>query len=318
MIEVPTVLILGAGASQPYGYPLGIDLKNKIISRFDRLQHHGTSYLDKLDLDVDLVREFIYNFRRSTRTSIDSFLNYHKDEYAEIGKIGIVEIISSCESPKKPITKEEILGKPIVDDWHQYLAEFIFNCDFDDINDNKLSIINYNYDRILEAFLYTSLRFNYKEGVSNAECASKIKKIPFIHMYGRLDPLPWEVKGGRAYGSPCSTDDILKISKNLRLIHEAAKEGIPKKADNLIAEAERVYFLGLDLRRQETLNQLDLTNLKHKEIVATAFGLEQSEITQIQRVMESNANISSPDPEDHPIVGNMETLAMIRTHKAFQ
>ena len=38
MIETPTVLILGAGASKPYDYPLGIDLKDKIIRRLYALQ----------------------------------------------------------------------------------------------------------------------------------------------------------------------------------------------------------------------------------------------------------------------------------------
>ena len=30
MITVPTTLILGAGASEPYGFPLGVGLLNKV------------------------------------------------------------------------------------------------------------------------------------------------------------------------------------------------------------------------------------------------------------------------------------------------
>ena len=67
------------------------------------------------------------------------------------------------------------------------------------------------------------------------------------------------------------------MSKNIKLIHESKKEEIPKRADDLIKNSERIYFLGLDFRRQENLKLLNLSNLHKKEIIGTAFGLEMSE-----------------------------------------
>ena len=155
MIEIPTVLILGAGASKPYDYPLGIELKDEIIKKLDHMNHFNSGWINELNCDVDLVEEFIRNFDGSTRTSIDSFLNYHKDDYEQIGKIALVDIISSCENGPINLTNEEILRpKPKADDWYSYLAEFLYNCDFEDINNNKLSIISYNYDRSLGLFSY--------------------------------------------------------------------------------------------------------------------------------------------------------------------
>ncbi len=139
---------------------------------------------------------------------------------------------------------------------------------------------------LLEQFLYKSLKRDYKEGESRTECAAKIKKIPFVHMYGRLDSLPWEVNGGRIYGQQCSNNQLFGISKNIKLIHEIAKGKIPIRANDLIAESERVYFLGLDLRRKENLEIINLSNLEGKKIVGTAFGLENSEKKQIKQLLD--------------------------------
>ncbi len=152
MIETPTVLILGAGASKPYDYPLGIDLKDEIIRRLSKLQEYRETrshrtWLDEFKFDFDFVDEFIRTFDESTRTSIDSFLNYHKTEYETIGKIAIVDIISSCENRKNLLKPEDSSPQEKNDYWYNYLAEFIYKCEFDDIADNKLSIISYNYDR---------------------------------------------------------------------------------------------------------------------------------------------------------------------------
>jgi hypothetical protein len=302
--------------SEPYGYPLGFELKDKIIRVWQRKLFN---WFEDLDIDVDIFGEFIRKFEGSTRTSIDSFLNYHKEEYAQIGKIAIANFLSNCENEtKKPLTKKDIiLSKYVEDDWYSYLADFLLNCEFDDITDNKLSIISYNYDRSLESFLYCALRFNYEEGESSEECASKIKEIPIVHMYGRLDPLPWETKGGRSYGQSGSSDELREISKNIKLIQEAKKEEIPKRADKLIKQAERVYFLGLDLRRIENLELLNLSNLEGKKIVGTAYGLESDEIAQIKRFMDKNSN--KPNIfSNNSIIKPEKSLSMIRKNMAFK
>ena len=122
------------------------------------------NWLDELNFDIDFVEEFTRTFEESTRTSIDSFLNYHKKEFGTIGKIAIVDIISSCENRKNLLKPEDPSPKEENDYWYNYLAEFIYKCEFDDITNNKLSIISYNYDRSLEQFLYESLKRDYKEG----------------------------------------------------------------------------------------------------------------------------------------------------------
>jgi hypothetical protein len=314
MIETPTVLILGAGASKPYGYHLGIDLKNAILHKVTDMYKNDSGWIDKLGIDDGLVSSFINRLSESSRSSIDSFLNYHKDIYEEIGKIAIADVISNCESNK-------LFNQPLDenDNWYNYLVQFLYNCGFEDINKNKLGIITYNYDRSLESFLYNKLRRDYKEGDSGEECANKIKSIEIEHMYGRLDPLPWEAKGGRGYGQSCSSNQLLEISENIKLIQEAKREEIPKRADELIENARRIYFLGLDLRRQENLELLNLSNLQGKDIIGTAFGLEMSEISQIKKFLNNYSRTQNViNPQSGPLIEPEKSLSMIRKFMAFE
>src|ERR1039458_10590252 len=173
MIEKPTVLILGAGASKPYDYPLGSELKSDIIKSLKIMLETNTGWVTELGCDNDLIWDFISKFSASPRTSIDSFLNYQKKEFEKIGKIAIVDAISKCEDKNKFYPKN--------DDWYTYLANFLFDCSFDDISNNKIGIITYNYDRSLEFFLNYSLLASYDECDNPEECIAKLKEIPVVH-----------------------------------------------------------------------------------------------------------------------------------------
>jgi len=85
MINVPTVLVLGAGSSKPYGYPIGSRLKNDIIAELQLSLDTDSGWINELDIDKELVKEFIKKFDRSPKSSIDSFLAQQK-KYTEIGK----------------------------------------------------------------------------------------------------------------------------------------------------------------------------------------------------------------------------------------
>ena len=140
--------------------------------------------------------------------------------------------------------------------WYAYLLDKLLDdCDFNQIHKNKLSIISYNYDRSLETALFNAIIDSYEDAENIDDCKSELNGIPIVHMYGRLDPLPWESEDGREYGDLCSSEKLSGIAnKNIKLIQEARKEKIPSDANKLIKSAERVYFLGLDLTRRKTWN----------------------------------------------------------------
>lgn len=65
MITIPTVLILGAGASQPYGFPLGSNLVNNIAN----MNH---DILRELNYDRKLIKDFTSAIS-GANTTINSF-----------------------------------------------------------------------------------------------------------------------------------------------------------------------------------------------------------------------------------------------------
>ncbi len=305
MINQNTVFILGAGASKPYGYPTGIELRDVIIKNLDGMIQSGSGWINELGYSLSLVSEFNSKFNISRKFSIDSFLSHQKDEFVEIGKIAIVDAISQCESHIKLI-------KPENDDWNAYLINNLYNCSFDEVHENNVSFITFNYDRSLETALFTSLLASYEDKDDYELCSSKLREIPIVHMYGRMDELPWETKDGRDYGESCDSHELKNVSEKINLIQEARSLGIPKEANELIEEASSVYFLGMDLRNRENLELFNKSSLENKKIFATTYGLKEAEIIQIKNYFKKfGAEITTGSPV-------MMTLESIRNNAPLQ
>ncbi|MBF4474545.1 hypothetical protein [Methanobacterium formicicum] len=320
MIETPTTLILGAGASKPYGYPLGNDLKDKIIHSLNAMVENESGWVDELDINPFLVTEFTQKLKGSKRPSIDSFLKKQKLEFKDIGKLAIADIISKCEKPeindprrlKSDITLDEN------DDWYTNLVEILYECDEVEQVSENINIISYNYDRSLEYFLLQPLKDTFKELKNVKQAAEIIKEIPIIHMYGRLDPLPWEEPSdetqNRDYGEKCTSDDILRISQSIILMYEAEKKGYIDRANEVVNKSKRVYFLGLDLyRNRKNIELLDLSLLQTKRVLVTAYELGGGKIKNVTNFFEK---VQRPKIMK-TIVANSKSLQAIEDHMPF-
>lgn len=315
MIETPTVLILGAGASAPYGYPIGSKLKSQIISSLKEMLDNDDGWVHELKFDNDLVAEFNARFAISPRSSIDAFLSYQKEEFIPIGKTAIVDIISKSESPEQLDPQDEPESDDSPDHWYKYFTAKLIDCPFEDIG-NNVGIISYNYDRSFETYLHYALITSFSECDDPADCRSLVKdNIPIVHMYGRLDPLPWECRGViRKYGEKCDSKVLKHLSKKINLIQEAEKKGTIDKANELIDNANRVYFLGMDLyNNRSNIELLDTSLFKKKKIIATGYGLSDGEIRHIDNFF---SQIQSPNIR-FKIKRKLKSLDTIRSFDPF-
>ena len=96
MITRPTVFILGAGASAPYGFPLGERLVQLII---DEVQDNPVFVADiqEANQGADL-QSFVTELRRREPHSIDEFLQRHQ-EFLKSGKACIARALIPFERP---------------------------------------------------------------------------------------------------------------------------------------------------------------------------------------------------------------------------
>jgi len=275
MITKKTVLVLGAGASIPFGFPSGKKLVALIADMIN-----GDSVTVKLLMNHGYDKEYIWEFRKSLvlsgRFSVDEFLEY-RNEFIDVGKEAIAAVLLRFEQTMNLFNVRE------ESNWYQYLFGQL-NTSFDEFNQNKIAIITFNYDRSLEHYLFTALKNAYNK--NGEECAEKLNKIPVVHVYGKLGKLPWE----KSQYSLVPFDSVIYPDKmglyvgrggeNIKIIHEnIEKDPEFNQAFELLMDAEYIYFLGFGFN-ETNLKRLRIESLCHpdvplKVICGTSYGLSQ-------------------------------------------
>jgi len=255
MIEEKTVLILGAGASAPYGYPTGDKLRIDIIESFDLLyerdvvpglKKYGTSAFmqSRLNFSNSRRKEFISTFKES-RIQIDLFINKNRNFFEDLGKLAIILLLFEAERQTNHFWKAEIEGK---EDWYRYLylkmMSDLNGRDDYTISRNDISFITFNYDRSLEEFLFSSLE-NSHNSIEPDVIQKEMRKVKFHHVYGQLADLPWQndSEGLRYY--PPNIIDYSKRIKNIKVIFDdRLKSSSLTDIHRKIKQAKRIFFLG--------------------------------------------------------------------------
>lgn len=282
MITEKTLFILGAGASCPYNYPSGKKLRYKIcfefVADYDKYFYDGKGDNQNGVNRLRPVQSFATQFYKSSNKSIDLFLA-RNPSLVDIGKYAIVLEILKSESESK--FREEI-DEPTLD-WYSYLFDRFTDTFLDKenfkISDNKVSFITFNYDRSLEQFLFESL-LNSFEGIKGSDAAMEINKIPIIHVYGKVAPLPWEADHNTiTYQEHITQYNVGFSTDNIRIINESLEDKVSVTTRELISNAKRIFFLGFGYAR-ENLQILNFPNVikEDQKIFGTGLGLSPREI----------------------------------------
>lgn len=257
MFNRNTVLILGAGASRPYGFPVSSQLRCLIIG--DDVQRAQTlealGFQDAGAVSTRMQDDFVRCaagsrdalerireiFRKSERVSIDAFISGRSNtrDIAELRRI-TTEMVSSvilhCE-------REEAL---LTGNWYQWLLELILRKG-PDFSHGILSIVTFNYDRSLEYYLWRS--FKYAFGIGDQEAAVMLKRIKFVHVYGLSGRLalpnasePYDVtQDSVPYGD---SNGIFTAAKAMGLANPRTVPEAVSLVRELIRDAHRLIFLG--------------------------------------------------------------------------
>lgn len=284
MITKPTVFILGAGASAPYGLPTGEELRKKILDNSTNDSYQGL--FAQMGYDSKKLDEFTEAFRRSGTSSIDAFLE-HRPEFLKIGKIAISIFIINSE--------EE--NRLYIDDWYRYIFAKM-NSSFEEFRKNKLSILTFNYDRSFEHFLFVSLKNLF--GKTDKECREAVESIPIIHLHGKIGNLPWQ-DGDRPYEhfniedlnrSLMATNWLQEGIDGIKITHEGSVKPSVEfdKAYDIMSRAKRIYFLGFGFHpiNVERLRIKNFSDTYFSQATGTTYHLTDVERNDIQTTLLHN------------------------------
>jgi len=200
IFDPSTVLILGAGASKPYGFPLGQELKNQIIRTTEsagpfraQLIEAGFSEQDISEYNTDLVR--------SIHPTIDAFLE-DRPSRREIGAFSIAQVLMPLENEKNLFPHR---------DWYPILFKEL---DFrqPQLPSVIVGIISLNYERSLEHFLHETIMRTF-EGELRQAAKKRLTEIPIVHVHGVLGSYP-----AVPYAAQRTVEELKEGAKGIRMV----------------------------------------------------------------------------------------------------
>ena len=296
MITKSTVLILGAGASSPYGFPTGEQLLENVHDDLVKNER----YYQELGFPGDLIISFRKDLLYSARYSVDAFLE-KREEFIILGKAAIARILIPFEN-----TSNLFPAQPKRGNWYKLIFNKL-DTDFDDFDKNSLSVITFNYDRSFEQYLITAMMTNYKKAPE--ECAAKLNSIPIVHVYGKLGALPFQDESlTREYEPNINPPDLLAVSEGIKIISERSSEVTEEftKAKKLISAAsrEKVVFLGFGYH-DDNLKRIGKDFLDSKYPIGSSFKLKRAKRQEIN----GKWGIRLPDESSE-----LDVLDFLETH----
>lgn len=320
MIKDKTVFILGAGASRPYGYPTGGELREKICKDFTNahsLFKPGEPYWDaRLDLAGQFTKRF---FEAGANTSIDLFLARlnptDKDKFTEIVKTAISFFILKAECDSK--FDENMEREKREQDWYapllsKMISTLITHDIYERIEDNAVTFITFNYDRSLEYYIHRCFTSTFPDAPKEylQKIGSEILKIH--HVYGKIANLPWQSMAGDSlpYRQHNFTGYIDNTIKNIKTIYEMP-ESVKKDIQESLVEAQQIFFLGFGYA-EENLKAMGIPEIlkdgsRTTKIYGTAQGMHPKRISELNtmfNVYKDSVNIRH----------NMDCLQLLREY----
>jgi hypothetical protein len=165
--------------------------------------------------------------------------------------------------------------RPYNDVWATYFLRLaVASTKKDDICESfsNVTIINFNYDRTVEHFLYSELQRNL--GIDKDNTKRTISGLRIIRPYGSVGALPWQSESGVLFGEAVddvdSGDRISELSKSIRTFTEQnLSSDVGSEIQNVIQNARVIVVLGFGFH-QQNMQLLSASSPSNKIVIATA------------------------------------------------
>lgn len=291
-----TVFVVGAGASDDFGFPVGKRLQEEIANLL-RVNHSTEDNLHRvINFSLSSINERGLNYHLLHQhcdwmadtillsPSIDTFLDKNAaigDATSYLGKLAISHIIASREDssmlavePDKKLNWAALSQTWIGKVWalmneggaERKVANPLENTAF----------VTFNYDRCIEQFLALAISQSYQipydDGVAIAA------NIPCEHVYGSLGTL----RAGQRFsefGSGAHPAHAGALAERIKTFTEQVDSITAENICRLLHEANRVVFLGFSFGGIN-LRFLDTTRSEKahlKQVFGTAFDMSEED-----------------------------------------
>ncbi len=270
ILAAPTVLVLGAGASQEYGFPLGSELKSRMLHS---LNGWVQGLLRKMGFENSLLQEFQDALRYSYHPTIDIFLE-HKRNFRELGSYLIASTIGPLEVAGNLFPQRG---------WYGELFEAL-RFDRTHPNTGLLGVVSLNYDRSLEHFLVKNIDYNISHDCL-AQAHDKRRRIRIVHAHGSLGTYPDKPYGTKRFDEA----GLRSAAASIRIVSDRLEDSQDfQQAQDLIGWAQHVVFLGFGYDEWTLRSLLAKSARARTHYYGTAFNLPDEIIGRVKKFFDNN------------------------------
>jgi hypothetical protein len=291
-----TIFILGAGASAEVKMPVGSKLKEAVAGslnfrrdRRNRLISGDGDLLDALKLQFgNDAKRYIDAGAELARAmpvfvSIDEAIHFYSGnaELVRLGKSEIIRQIIRSEG-SSALKLNPATGRPALErirkTWYpEFLSMALAGLRKDELESafQNVTLVNFNYDRTLEQYLYWALQTT--AGITADNAAQVIAKLDVIRPYGCVGGLEWQQQGGSVPFGDSNQNHFLLI-EGIRTYTEQHQQHIPARIATALDQSELVILLGFGFHAQN-MELLKPTNpargMSGRRAFATVMGIDQ-------------------------------------------
>lgn len=241
MITVPTTLVIGAGASKPWGLPTARDL---IVAA--RALEAGSDQLKPLRKALSVRPEeldaFLRDLREDPTGSLDEFLETQQaTRTREIGR-GLIALLLG-----QSILEHQSTQPPAAEDWLAIVIQAMRSGarTLDAfVTQNRVRFVTFNFDSIVEQELARRIKVIYK--ADGEELDRAVAAIPIVHVHGQLPPI-----------TSMRSDWVREAADCVRVVHDEIDGVVAQATQQGVGGARVLCFLGFSFH-PENLKRLDM------------------------------------------------------------
>jgi len=341
-----TVFVIGAGASNEVGLPIGSQLKDLIIealsfraTRFG-VYVNGNETLNNIlaskSQDQEQQNQYVSAALELCEAlqhpqSIDHLLEIRKDNELIVfwGKLAIVRTILQAElTSKLSIDQTGKLNFSQLDKiwFKKFFQKITENCSVNKLEDRlrSITIIIFNYDRCVEHYLYYALQDQYS--INHENTISLLQNIEIYHPYGSVGALPWQGSGNVIeYGEYASAAKLIELAQQIKTFTEGidGSSGNIKSIRSRMKSFDKLIFLGFSFGEEnmelllplESVQQSD-SNIK-RSVYATSKNLSDNCIKNIGRDLISRYRLPKEREDLEHLSKNLK-FSSVTCHDLFE